>query len=66
VGQLDAARITAAPPDLLVIGHGAGQVLTPLGYWEFIVWSATFDPVPNDGARSDYEPIPLADLEYSI
>ena len=62
-GQLDAARITTAPPDLQVIG--LTEVQHPLGYWEFVVWSATFDPAPNDGTRPDY-PIPLIDFEYSI
>jgi hypothetical protein len=63
-GQLDAARIATVPPDLQVIG----LVLVnpgPAGYYEFVVWSATFDPVPNNG-KLPYEPFPLVDFEYSI
>lgn len=63
-GQLDAARITTAPPDVLIIG----LVLVepgPSGYYEFVVWSATFDPVPNNGKRPETL-IPLVDFEYSV
>lgn len=60
-GQMDATSGTTAPPDLLVVGL---YQLASRGVWEFIVWSATFDPVPNDGTRALDTPFPLVDFEY--
>lgn len=62
-GQTELAQITTAPPDLAVIGL-VEVSQGPTGYYEFMVWSSTFEPVPNDGKRPEF-PIPMADFEYS-
>lgn len=63
-GAARPVRVTTAPPDLIVIG--LVQVLSgPAGWYEFVVWSATFDPVPNDGTRPE-TPFPLIEIEYSV
>jgi len=62
-GQARQVAVTTAPPDLEVVGLyevGPG----PAGYYDFIVWSATFDPVPNDGTRPE-TPFPFIEIEYS-
>lgn len=56
-------RVTTAPPDLEVIGLVHVQS-GPVGWYEFIVWSATFDPVPH-GDNLPFEPYPLIEIEYS-
>lgn len=56
-------KVTTAPPDLEVIG--LHEVLTgPGGRYTFIVWSATFEPLANDGERLG-EDIPMIVIEYS-
>lgn len=62
-GQTELAYITTAPPDLVVVGLTDIQT-GPGGSYEFLVWSATFEPTPNDGTRPNY-PILEADFEYS-
>lgn len=63
-GQALDARVTTAPPDLIVIGLTHVQP-GQAGWYEFVVWSATFEPVPNDGTRPE-TPFPLTDFEYSL
>ncbi len=54
---------TNAPADLAVIGLIAVNG-GPGGSFDFVVWSATFDPAPNDGQRLAH-PIPTFDLEVT-
>lgn len=55
-------QFTTAPPDLTVIGLTHVQP-GPQGWYEFVVWSATFEPVPH-GDGLPYEPFPLVEYEY--
>lgn len=56
-GASEPAHFTTAPPDLIVIG--LYQASIGPGVYEFIVWSATFDPFPEH----EYPP-PLISFEY--
>lgn len=60
-GPRQAVRVSTAPPDLLVVGLARVETR---GVWEFVVWSATFEPVPH-GDDLPYEPYPFVDFEYS-
>lgn len=62
-GAAAPVRVTTAPPDLTVVGLVEVQSGAN-GYYEFVVWSATFDPVPNDGTRPE-TPFPRFEIEYS-
>jgi hypothetical protein len=55
---------TSDPPaDLTVIGLVHVQS-GPNGWYEFVIWSSTLEPMPNDGERPEF-PIPMADFTYS-
>lgn len=62
-GQMDAAAGTTAPPDLAVLSVTEVQQ-GPVGWVVFVVWSATFDPVPMGDGRPD-APFPMIELEYT-
>lgn len=62
-GEMDATQDTSAPRDLAVIGLTHVQP-GPHGWVEFVVWSSTFAPVPNDGERRT-DAIPEASFSYT-
>lgn len=49
-------RYRTAPQDLTVMGLAH---VTMGGWWVLVCWSASFDPLPNDGTRP-LDEIPLA------
>lgn len=63
-GHMDAARSLTAPPDLLVIG--LNEVRTgPAGWFKFVVWSASFEPVPAGESYQSSRLLPLVDFGYA-
>lgn len=57
-GANEPVRYTTAPPDLTAVGVGLSMAHP--GVFIFLVWSATFDPVPDGD-----EP-PLIEFEYMV
>lgn len=60
--NIQAAVPNNVPFDIQVLGL---TLVHSRGVWEFVIWSATFDPLPNEDGRLLGE-IPFAEFEYSI
>lgn len=61
---VDGGITTTAPSDLKIIGMNE-VLIGPTGYFVFVVWSATFEPLPMDGAGHLLDAIPYIEFTYT-